>query len=171
MKSAMFFEFTADSDSATVRVQRQFNAPSHLVWKAWTTPELLDQWWAPRPYRTETKEMDFRSGGFWLYGMIGPEGDTHWCRADYSNVTPETAYVAIDAFCDESGDNINHEFGQSTWNVSFDSKGDQTMVNIIISYETVDQMHKFIELGFKEGFTMALANLDEYFERTLGGAE
>ncbi len=171
MNSAMFFDFTVDSESATVWVQRQFNAPSHLVWKAWTTPELLDQWWAPRPYRTETKEMDFRSGGFWLYGMIGPECDTHWCRADYSNVTPETAYVAIDAFCDESGDNINHEFGQSTWNVSFDSKGDQTMVNIIISYESVDQMHKFIELGFKEGFTMALANLDEYFERTLGGAE
>ncbi len=62
MNSAMFFDFTVDRDSATVRVQRQFNAPSQLVWKAWTTAELLDQWWAPRPYQTKTKEMDFRSG-------------------------------------------------------------------------------------------------------------
>lgn len=164
MNSAMFFDFTVDSDSATVRVQRQFNAPSQLVWKAWTTAELLDQWWAPRPYQTKSKEMDFRSGGFWLYAMTGPEGDTHWCRADYSNVTPETAYVAVDAFCDESGDNINRDFGRSTWNVSFDSNGDQTMVNIVITYDSAEQMLKFIELGFKEGFTIALTNLDEYFE-------
>lgn len=163
MIPALHFDFIVDRDSATVRIQRQFNAPSHLVWKAWTTAELLDQWWAPRPYQTKTKEMDFRSVGFWLYGMIGPEGDTHWCRADYTIVIPETTYVATDAFCDEGGDNINREFGRSTWNVSFDSNGDQTMVNIVISYESVEQMLKFIELGFKEGFTMALTNLDEYF--------
>jgi uncharacterized protein YndB with AHSA1/START domain len=56
-------------------VTREFDANSDLVWKAWTTAELLDQWWAPKPYRAETKSLDFREGGVWLYAMVSPENE------------------------------------------------------------------------------------------------
>jgi uncharacterized protein YndB with AHSA1/START domain len=67
MKSALLFDFTVNKESKTIVVNREFAAPLSLVWDAWTKAELLDKWWAPKPYRTETKSLDFREGGMWLY--------------------------------------------------------------------------------------------------------
>lgn len=63
-----------------------------LVWDAWTKPEILDQWWAPKPYQTETKSMDFREGGMWLYAMVSPENEKHWCKNDYHKVEPKKIF-------------------------------------------------------------------------------
>ncbi|MFN5417545.1 MAG: SRPBCC domain-containing protein, partial [Flavobacteriia bacterium] len=61
------FDFTINKENNTVMVKREFAANLELVWEAWTNPEILDLWWAPKPYKTETKSMDFREGGRWLY--------------------------------------------------------------------------------------------------------
>ncbi|MDB5149731.1 MAG: hypothetical protein JWQ57_3751, partial [Mucilaginibacter sp.] len=55
--------FTKDLQNKKINVVRTFNAPLNLVWQAWTESDILDQWWAPKPYRAETKLMDFREGG------------------------------------------------------------------------------------------------------------
>jgi len=65
MKNEASFE--KDLKNKRLTVSRAFNAPLELVWKAWTESEILDQWWAPKPYRAETKSMDFRKGGMWAY--------------------------------------------------------------------------------------------------------
>jgi uncharacterized protein YndB with AHSA1/START domain len=62
MNSNLLFDFTINKKDNTVRVQREFMANLDLVWDAWTKPELLDQWWAPKPYQTKTKAMDFKEG-------------------------------------------------------------------------------------------------------------
>lgn len=80
MKSNLIFDFTVDKENKTIHVARRFDAEVPLVWQAWTTPELLDQWWGPEPWRAETKSMDFRVGGHWLYAMVGPEGEKHWSK-------------------------------------------------------------------------------------------
>lgn len=163
MTPHLHFDFTVNKENNTIHVEREFAAGLPLVWDAWTTPELLDQWWAPKPYRVETKTMDFRTGGHWFYAMISPENVAHWCRADYSLVEPHKAFAGLDAFCDEEG-NINEDFPRSNWNVSFAETGEHTTVNITIGYQSLSDLEKIIELGFKEGFTMALGNLDQYFE-------
>ena len=58
MNSNLLFDFTVDKTTNTINVRREFDADTDLVWKAWTTSELLDQWWAPKPYRSLTKSMD-----------------------------------------------------------------------------------------------------------------
>ena len=68
--------FNKDLPNKKLTVLREFNAPPDLVWEAWTDSEILDQWWAPKPYRAATQKMDFREGGIWLYDMLGPEGIT-----------------------------------------------------------------------------------------------
>ena len=78
MKSPLLFDFTVNKENNSVQVTREFNADLPLVWEAWTNPEILDQWWAPKPYQTKTKSMDFRVGGVWLYAMVSPENETHW---------------------------------------------------------------------------------------------
>ncbi len=160
MKSNLLMNFTVDKANKTINVERAFAAPLAKVWAAWTESELLDQWWAPRPWKTETKTMNFTVGGHWLYAMVGPDGTKHWCRADYQAIAPQQNYVLKDAFCDENG-TVNTEHPRSTWNNTFSGQDGQTMVHIKIQYDELSDLEKIIEMGFKEGFTMGMENLDE----------
>lgn len=157
------FDFAVDKTNNTINVKREFAADLDLVWEAWTNPEILDEWWAPKPYKTETKTMDFRVGGFWLYAMLSPEGERHWCRADYKHIDYQKSFSGLDAFCDENGKE-NENFPRALWNNTFSQEGETTQVNITISYNSLADLEKIVALGFKEGFTMALGNLDQYIE-------
>lgn len=152
MKKTMLTNFTVDKSFNTIRVERTFSAPVNLVWSAWTEPQILDQWWAPKPYKTHTKSMDFREGGFWLYCMEGPEGDKHWCRADYKKINTFNSYEALDAFCNEQGE-LNQEFPRSLWQTNFSAQGDTTDVTVLLTYNSLEDLEKIVSLGFKEGFT------------------
>lgn len=163
MTPALLFDFTVNKENNTIQVAREFAAPANLVWDAWTKPELLDLWWAPKPYQTRTKRMDFREGGHWLYAMMGPNGDKHWCRADYEQITPGLRFSSLDAFCDEHGA-INPAFPRSFWTNTFTAHQENTHVQIVIKYDKLEDLEKIIELGFKEGFTAAMQNLDQYLE-------
>lgn len=156
------FNFTVDKEKSTIHVEREFAADLDMVWSAWTNPAILDLWWAPKPYQTKTKSMDFRVGGFWLYSMISPEGEKHWCRADYKSIDYQKSFSGLDAFCDEEG-HLNSEFPRSLWNNLFHPTDGKTKVTIAIEYSRLEDLEKIIELGFKEGFMMAMGNLDQYF--------
>lgn len=162
MNTHLLFDFVVNKDNNSIHVKREFAATVDLVWAAWTNPEIMDQWWAPKPYKTQTKFMDLREGGLWLYAMVAPDGAAHWCKADYLSVVPQKSYSGLDAFCDEQG-NINEEFPRSEWHVSFTENGQTTIVDITIKYQKLEDLEKIIALGFKEGFTMALGNLDDLF--------
>ncbi|GAL85460.1 putative glutathione S-transferase-related transmembrane protein [Sporocytophaga myxococcoides] len=153
--------FNVDKANNKIKVEREFDAPLAMVWSAWTESELLDQWWAPHPYIAETKSMDFREGGMWLYCMIGPKGERHWSRADYKTIKPEKQFVLLDAFCDENGV-INKDFPRSTWSNIFKQTEETTTVNIEISYDKLEDLEATIKMGFQEGFTAGLENLDHY---------
>lgn len=164
MKTALLFDFIVDKDTKTISVKREFAATKDLVWDAWTKPELLDQWWAPRPYRTVTKSMNFKEGGSWFYSMVGPEGDTHWCKANYKKISSGKSFTYQDAFCDDKGVE-NTQLPSTQWATQFTAYGDSTVVDVKLVYETVEDLERIIQMGFKEGFTMALGNLDEIFEK------
>lgn len=159
MNSNLLFDFIVDKEKNTIHVKREFNASLELVWQAWTTAELLDQWWAPQPYRNQTKSLDFREGGTWHYAMISPENQTHWSRFDYEKIETEKHYTGLDAFCDENG-NINTGFSRMHWANAFSEAAARTTVNITISVDTLETLEKIIEMGFKEGFTLGLNQLD-----------
>jgi uncharacterized protein YndB with AHSA1/START domain len=152
--------YTRNDANKTITVVREFDAPVELVWKTWSEPELLEQWWAPKPWKAGTVSMDFREGGKWLYYMEGPDGSRHYARADYKSIVPNKSFAALDAFCDEKG-NINTEFPQMNWNLTFSQSGSRTKVEILITFPTLADMEKIIEMGFKEGFAAAHGNLDE----------
>lgn len=163
MKNSLLFNFTINKENNTVNVEREFSASLDLVWDAWTKPEILDQWWAPKPYKTVTKSMDFREGGMWLYYMISPENEKHWCKNDYQKIQPKKSYTGLDAFCDENGI-VNKDMPRTQWTNTFTEFNNKTLVSIVATYESLDDLEKVIQMGFKEGFTMALENLDQYIE-------
>lgn len=167
MKNNLLFNFSVDKDNKTINIQRVFNAAIELVWQAWTNPEILDQWWAPKPYKTRTKSMDFKEGGMWLYEMYNTESENpnecHWCRNDYTKIVNQSMFSGLDAFCDENG-TINQAMPRTQWTNEFKENGEKTLVTITAQYESLADLEKIIEMGFKEGFTMALENLDQYIE-------
>lgn len=163
MNSNLLFDFSVNKENNTIHVTRDFAANVSLVWDAWTKPELLDLWWAPKPYQTKTKSMDFKEGGMWLYCMVSPENEVHWCKLDYKKIENQKFYSGLDGFCDENG-NLNTEFPRSLWNNEFSAVGEHTRVNIAIQYDSLEDLEKILSFGFKEGFSMAMENLDQYIE-------
>ena len=162
MKNNLLFDFIVNRETSTVHVKRAFDAALALVWDAFTKPKILDQWWAPKPWLAKTKSMNFEVGGRWLYAMYGPQGEEHWTLADFTSITPKTNFKYFDAFCD-SKENLIDELPRCDWNVDFVGTNKTTMVSIAIKHQNLADLEKNIELGFKEGFTMALDGLDELF--------
>ncbi len=154
--------FSKDMENKKLTVVRSFDASLEQVWKAWTESKILDQWWAPKPYRAETKTMDFRAGGVWLYCMVGPEGDRTWCRVDYKTVDPYKSITSTAGFCDEEG-NENPDFPVMNWRKEFSQTGSDTTVTVEITFAKEADMETIIKMGFQEGFTAGLNNLDQYF--------
>jgi uncharacterized protein YndB with AHSA1/START domain len=165
MKSSLLMDFSVDKVSMKIKVKKEFAAPVSKVWPAWTESHLLDQWWAPKPWKARTKTMDFREDGHWLYEMVSPKGKEHWARVDFRSISTMKSYTAHDAFCDETG-KVNHSMPRSFWMIEFTSKDSgSTIVSVEITYEELDDLEKIFEMGFKEGFTAALENLDELLEK------
>jgi uncharacterized protein YndB with AHSA1/START domain len=161
MNTTLLFNFTVNKEKNSIQVEREFAGELGLVWDCWTKAELLEQWWAPKPWRAKTKSMDFREGGQWLYAMVSPQDEYHWCRVDYKKIETKKNFSAQDGFCDPDG-NLNLDFPRSLWNNIFRGEGETTTVSITIQFEKLADLEKIIAMGFKEGFTMGLGNLDEY---------
>ena len=161
MNKTVFFNFEVDKSARQIHVERSFNAPLDLVWAAWTDPEILDLWWAPKPWRCETKSMNFTEGGRWHYAMVSPEGENHWCLFDYEQIATEKSFSGLDAFCDEQA-RVADSKPRSRWENTFIATPDDTRVRIKISFNQLEDLEQIIAMGFKEGFTMGLQNLDQY---------
>ncbi len=157
---------TISKDAANKKliVVREFDAPLEEVWKAWTDSNMLDKWWAPKPWKAKTKTMDFREGGLWLYSMVGPDGTESYCRVDFKTIVQNKSYTGDGAFCDENG-NITHDIPGMHWKSEFSPTDTGTRVEVEITFATEADMEKIIEMGFEAGFTMAHGNLDELLKR------
>ncbi|WP_343697213.1 SRPBCC domain-containing protein [Flavobacterium sp.] len=163
MKSNLLMNFDVDKENKTVHIKREFDASLADVWSAWTEPEILDQWWAPAPFKSETTSMEFKEGGKRLYAMVTPEGDKRWSFFEYTSISPKTNFKHSATFCDAEG-NPNSIFGSSYWDLTFSEKGDLTVVDIAIKRDSLEELEKIIEMGFKEGITATMQILDKIFE-------
>jgi uncharacterized protein YndB with AHSA1/START domain len=158
MKNNLLFDFTVDKSSKTVFVNREFDAQLSLVWDAFTKQEILDQWWAPKPWQSKTKLMNFEVGGKRFYAMVGPEGQEHWSIQKFTSISPITNFKMWVAFADKDE---NPELPGSDWDLNFCEQNGTTKVSITIKNESLARMEKMIEMGFQGGFTMTLNYLED----------
>ncbi len=84
-------------------ITRVFDAPRRLVFKAWTEPERLAQWWGPQGFTTPFCEMDVRPGGAFRFGMRSPQGTDHWLRGVFREIAEPARLVCTWAWEDEEG--------------------------------------------------------------------
>lgn len=153
-------QVVTDLQEKSILVSREFGAPLELVWKAFTESEILDRWWGPEPWRAETKFQDFSAGGYWLYAMVGPENQKHWARMNYLSIDAHKNFHLEDVFCDEDG-NLNLELPVSKGSCVFTAATTGTRVEFKMSYSTEEQLQTIIEMGFEQGITACLEQLNE----------
>ena len=158
MKNNLLFDFTVDKSTKTVFITREFDADLSLVWDAFTKQEILDQWVAPKPWVSKTKFMNFEVGGRRFYAMVSPEGQEHWSIQKFTSISPKTNFKMSNAFADKDE---NPELPGSDWDYNFSEQNGKTKVSISIYNESLARLEKMIEMGFKEGMTMGLQQLDE----------
>src|SRR6478736_120571 len=156
MNSTLLFDFTVDKPAKTVFITREFDAELSLVWDAFTTAELLDQWVAPKPWTSRTKYMNFKVGGRRFYAMVSPEGQERWAIQEYTSITPKTNFKMYNAFADE---NENPELPGSEWDHTFSEQNLRTIVHITIYNESLERLEKILD-GFTQGMKMSLSNLE-----------
>ena len=95
-------------------ISRVFEAPRDLLWKCFTDPEHMKQWWGPKGVKVVKSKMDLRPGGTYHYGMQTPDGKVMWGRMVYREIVPREKLVFINSFSDESGGVTRHPLAP-TW--------------------------------------------------------
>ncbi len=151
-------EFIINKETKTVDITKEFDAELDLVWDAYTKPELLDQWWAPKPFSSRTKVLDFREGGRRFYAMVSPEGQERWALQKYTSITPKTNFKFLNAFADE---NENPDLPGSDWDFNFTEQNGKTTVHVSIYNESLERLERMAASGFKEGTEGQFANLEQ----------
>ena len=97
------------SETERMVVTRVFDAPRELVWKAWTDPKYVMQWWGPKGFTAPFCEIDFRVGGKFLLSMRTPDGWEGWNGGEYYEIVPYEKIVSSMYFCDSKGNKIEPE--------------------------------------------------------------
>jgi uncharacterized protein YndB with AHSA1/START domain len=95
-------------------ISRTFDAPRDLVWKCFTDPVRMKEWWGPKGVKVVHSEMDLRVGGTYLYGMKNTDGSMIWGRQIFREITPPERLVFINSFSDEQGGLTRHPMAP-TW--------------------------------------------------------
>jgi uncharacterized protein YndB with AHSA1/START domain len=97
------------NETGRMVVTRVFDAPRELVWKAWTDPKYVMQWWGPRGFTSPVCKIDFRVGGKFLFCMRTPDGQEGWNGGEYYEIVPHEKIVSSMYFADSKGNRIEPE--------------------------------------------------------------
>ena len=158
------FEFTVNKADRTVYIQRSFSAQIQQIWDVFSQADLLDRWWAPQPWVSRTRSMEFRVGGRRLYAMVGPDGKEYWSAQEYVLIEPLKRMDWNSFFTDAEG-RPQEDLHSSRWRLDFSQNGEQSEVRISIVLRSLTDLEQMIQMGFREGFTQTLNYLDEWVSR------
>jgi uncharacterized protein YndB with AHSA1/START domain len=99
-------ESSTENQPERMTITRVFDAPRALVWKAWTDPQYVMQWWGPKGFTAPVCKMDFRVGGKFLFCMRSPEGQEYWNAGEYHEIVPYEKIVSSMYFADSEGNKV-----------------------------------------------------------------
>ncbi|WP_446744633.1 SRPBCC family protein [Silvibacterium acidisoli] len=97
------------NETERMMITRIFDAPRELVWKAWTDPKYVMQWWGPKGFTAPVCKMDFRVGGKFLCCMRTPDGQDFWNAGEYHEIVPHEKIVSSMYFSDADGNKVEPE--------------------------------------------------------------
>ncbi|HEX4794972.1 MAG TPA: SRPBCC domain-containing protein [Humisphaera sp.] len=151
-------------------ITRTFNAPAALVFKAWTDPKHMAQWWGPHHFTNPVCELDVKPGGNWRIIMRAPDGAQHPAKGVYREIIPNKRLVfTIDHsdLPDEWHDIINPDRDKSKGRpklealttVTFDESNGKTKLTIRLVFESAAVRDRLVKIGMNDGWSQSLERL------------
>lgn len=141
---------STDLEKHVFVMERVFNAPRELVFKAYSDPEYLKQWWGPKGWTLPVCRVDFRPGGVWHYCMQGPDGTEAWGKAIYREIVAPERIVYSDFFSDAEG-NTAAGMPESTATVLFTDHNGKTKVTARVQFASAEDLQTTLDMGMSEG--------------------
>jgi uncharacterized protein YndB with AHSA1/START domain len=153
---------TANSGTAVVTlpsdtqilITREFAAPKHLVYKAWTTPELIKRWWSANRGEVTLVEVDLRVGGKWRYVMIADGGFEVGFHGEYREIVPNERLVSTEVF-------EGMPEGEAVDTLTLTEKAGRTTLTILVQHQNKAHRDAHIESGMEAGMQDAFDLLEE----------
>ena len=142
-----------------ILITREFDAPKHLVYKAWTTPKLIERWWHANRGEVTLIEVDLRVGGKWRYVMVAEGGVEVGFHGEYREIVPNERIVSTEVY-----EGVPQGDGpvQGTLNtVTFDETDGRTTVTILVEAPSKEIRDAIIESGMEAGLQDALDLLEQ----------
>jgi uncharacterized protein YndB with AHSA1/START domain len=164
-------DFTPAAAEDEFVITRVFHAPRALVFKAWTDPKHMAQWWGPHGFTNPVCEMDVRPGGAWRIVMRGPDGSEHPAKGVYREVVaPERLVLTIDhsELSEEWHDAVNpsRDKGkgkpgvEGITTITFEEHDGKTTLTIRTRFESAAIRNGLVKLGMAEGWKQSLERLE-----------
>jgi uncharacterized protein YndB with AHSA1/START domain len=152
----------ASSGTATVQlptdeqilITREFDAPKELVFKAWTTPELVKRWWNARRGEVTVAEIDLKVGGRWRYVMVTDDGTEVGFHGEYREIVPNERIVSTEVF--ESWPDA-----ESVNTLTLTEVAGRTLLTILVQHQSKEHRDAHIESGMEAGMQDALDLLEQ----------
>ena len=145
-----------DKDNYSMRVIRMLTAPVNVVWKAWTNPEHIANWWGPDGFTNTIHSMDVKSGGEWLLTMHGPDGKRYPNKSEFREIEPMKKIV------------FQHFNPHYLATVIFEAKENKTLLEWTMQFETEELFETVVKV-FKaeEGLQQNVEKLEKYIVNKL----
>ncbi len=145
-------------DDRTLKLTRQIAAPRMAIWRCWTEPALLMQWFCPQPWRVSRAELDLRPGGRCDITMMGPDGQEMPNPGVYLELDPGRRLVATDAFAPGWRPSAGTPFMVLELNLSDEAGG--TRYEAMAHHWTLEAKAQHEQMGFHEGWGKATDQLE-----------
>jgi uncharacterized protein YndB with AHSA1/START domain len=137
-----------------ILITREFDAPSHLVYKAWTTPALVKRWWPGGHGEMTVAEIDLRVGGVWRYVMVANEGFEVAFHGEYREIVPNERIVSTEVY-------EGMPDAEALDTMTFTEADGRTTVTILVQHTSKDDRDAHINSGMESGLQKALDLLEE----------
>jgi uncharacterized protein YndB with AHSA1/START domain len=144
-----------------ILVTREFDAPKHLVYKAWTTPELVARWWTARRGTARQMEIDLRVGGRWRYVMDADNGMEVAFHGEYKEIVPNERIVSTEVFEGAPLPPEELEASATVNTATFTEQDGRTTLTILIQCPSPEVREAIIGSGMEDGLQDALELLEE----------
>ncbi len=143
-----------------ILVTREFDAPRRLVYKAWTTPELVRRWWHAKRGEVTVVEIDLRVGGRWRYVMVADNGTEVGFHGEYREIVPDERIVSTETY-EGLPESVSEEDGSTVNTATFADANGRTLVTLLIEAANRESRDAIIESGMEDGLQDALDLLEE----------
>jgi uncharacterized protein YndB with AHSA1/START domain len=137
-----------------ILITREFDAPKHLVYKAWTTPELVKRWWSGRQGRVTSAEIDLRVGGFWRFVMVADGGFEVAFHGEYREIVPEERIVSTEVW-------EGMPDAEALDTVTFTEVDGRTMLTLLVQHSSKEHRDAHIDSGMEVGMQEAYDLLEQ----------